>query len=634
MQPAHNGNRHFRTIIFKPNILAPSSRLYHLEPVGIGTPDVESLTSYISRLAGAHLLGLRTLLRYIIGPLIEESRSRKFDADAGRKYVVSSPSLLNGSGSKAENWVSVLEELTLRRDLRSLTALPWGDSISQRRLMRPVKAWCPNCFEHFRQEGVIVYEPLLWSFTAVSVCPSHRRLLEQVCPSCKLRPPIIANDSRPGHCPRCREWLGSEDLTPSDQLPDSAYQINASQNVREWVGIAQNLPSPPSRNDFSLRLRRYINLIAKGRGNAFGRILNMSGREMRKWQSGSRPPNVRDLLKITMGLRMTLTRFLTDLTFAEATLDAEEYLKRLREGSHLKYLDKAEIERALEAAINAGAPPTIREFAYRFGYKSPVQLYLMFPELCRRLTQKCRAAGRYQLIGLTTFTEKDKRKMRRALLNALKRDRTPSLPQIAEGLGVRHIRTLYNCFPELYTRVKAKRAADKETLREDSRLRLKRCSEEWPPPQPEEVAKRFGYKHFNNMSASFPDIGRVILARYRAWLHVLKSELPVELRNLLFQNPPPSLNEVERLYEHSLTTLRKYHPEFCRAIIERRKNYMLQLTSKRREYFKDLVRGIAADIFHQGLRPSANRIWPLVVNQPGMGYVALTEVLRELRQEM
>src|SRR5436305_2454272 len=35
--------------------LIPSrSRLYHLEPIGIGTPYVESLTSYINRLARAH----------------------------------------------------------------------------------------------------------------------------------------------------------------------------------------------------------------------------------------------------------------------------------------------------------------------------------------------------------------------------------------------------------------------------------------------------------------------------------------------------------------------------------------------------------------------------------------------------
>jgi hypothetical protein len=38
------------------------SKLYHLEPIGIGTPLIESLTSYVSRLANAHSVILRTLV--------------------------------------------------------------------------------------------------------------------------------------------------------------------------------------------------------------------------------------------------------------------------------------------------------------------------------------------------------------------------------------------------------------------------------------------------------------------------------------------------------------------------------------------------------------------------------------------
>ena len=38
--------------------LRPRTYLYHLEPLGIGTPLVESLTSYIGRLAAAHAVSL------------------------------------------------------------------------------------------------------------------------------------------------------------------------------------------------------------------------------------------------------------------------------------------------------------------------------------------------------------------------------------------------------------------------------------------------------------------------------------------------------------------------------------------------------------------------------------------------
>jgi hypothetical protein len=35
-------------------VIPPRSRLFHINPVGLGTPLVECLTSYISRVAQAH----------------------------------------------------------------------------------------------------------------------------------------------------------------------------------------------------------------------------------------------------------------------------------------------------------------------------------------------------------------------------------------------------------------------------------------------------------------------------------------------------------------------------------------------------------------------------------------------------
>src|SRR5690349_20961516 len=45
------------------------SYLYSLEPVGIGTADVESLTSYMARLAHAHCVSPAALFGRVIAPL-------------------------------------------------------------------------------------------------------------------------------------------------------------------------------------------------------------------------------------------------------------------------------------------------------------------------------------------------------------------------------------------------------------------------------------------------------------------------------------------------------------------------------------------------------------------------------------
>ncbi len=58
------------------------SRLFQLEPIGIGTPYVESLTSYIVRLAKAHCLLPRTLITKMIAPQLEQTFARcKFLVD-------------------------------------------------------------------------------------------------------------------------------------------------------------------------------------------------------------------------------------------------------------------------------------------------------------------------------------------------------------------------------------------------------------------------------------------------------------------------------------------------------------------------------------------------------------------------
>lgn len=46
----------------------PRSRLYRLEPIGIGTPEVESLSSYLNRLAQAHCVTVTTLIRHELLP--------------------------------------------------------------------------------------------------------------------------------------------------------------------------------------------------------------------------------------------------------------------------------------------------------------------------------------------------------------------------------------------------------------------------------------------------------------------------------------------------------------------------------------------------------------------------------------
>ena len=60
-----------RRMMLRPPLLGPRTRLYHLEPRGLGTPQVESLTGYVMRLAEAHRVTTSRLVTAEVWPLLQ-----------------------------------------------------------------------------------------------------------------------------------------------------------------------------------------------------------------------------------------------------------------------------------------------------------------------------------------------------------------------------------------------------------------------------------------------------------------------------------------------------------------------------------------------------------------------------------
>ncbi|MGL4882401.1 MAG: TniQ family protein, partial [Waterburya sp.] len=199
------------------------SRLYSLEPIEIGTPFTESLSSYLTRLATEHCVTPKKLIMGEIAPVI-----------MGEKYLpemlIKNVSILfgnsdakpaiNGMREMTRSLVDALEQLTLRQDLRYLSCLTWKEVIRERGLFRQNKAWCPQCFEQWRQESKTIYEPLLWSFKDVNYCLQHNCKLCDRCPHCDSFLKAIADFSVLGYCNRCRHWLGKTNYSESSLQQD------------------------------------------------------------------------------------------------------------------------------------------------------------------------------------------------------------------------------------------------------------------------------------------------------------------------------------------------------------------------------------------------------------------------------
>ena len=139
--------------------LPPRSRLYSLAPIGIGSFQVEGVTSYMMRIADAHAVSPGTLIREEICPHLTACPKRLSFAALHS---------LNGSGPCFVQWVEILESLTARNDLRALTLLPWRGVLSGDGVLRRYRAWCPRCYEECRDHESAVY----WN-TAITAESAH-----------------------------------------------------------------------------------------------------------------------------------------------------------------------------------------------------------------------------------------------------------------------------------------------------------------------------------------------------------------------------------------------------------------------------------------------------------------------------
>jgi hypothetical protein len=239
--------------------IPPRSRLYHLEPIGIGTQDTESLSSYLCRLAQEHCV---TSQKLVMGEIAPQMMGQDNELALTKKNVSTlfsnsdAKPAINGMRTKTQSLVQALEELTQRKDLKFLSLLTWKGVINEKGLFRQYRAWCPQCNEQWRQENKVIYEPLLWSFREVDFCPHHNCLLVDKCPHCSSRLPVISNSLQLGFCSRCKGWLGSRGeespVLTTDELEWNQYKIRS---IGDLIAVAPRLEYQPTLKDLTRKLQ-------------------------------------------------------------------------------------------------------------------------------------------------------------------------------------------------------------------------------------------------------------------------------------------------------------------------------------------------------------------------------------------
>jgi AraC-like DNA-binding protein len=371
--------------------IRPRSQFISLEPIGMKTTLMESLTGYISRLAEVHCLNTGTFISKVISPRLEKYYLNQIATRGGNGFYDWAHSL-NGLGNGAKEFVVVLQELTLRNDLTCTTLLDWVEVIPTRGLSRAIKAWCPVCYQEWRDQHSIIYDPLIWSLQEVSICSKHVVRLCTKCPNpqCAQSMPWLNRCSRPGYCSKCGSWLG-QNIKKLQTVEESKknWEMFKCEMLGQLISVSLEQETC-SNNNVSIILKRYVDIFTDGNFAAFSRKLNVPKNTLLSWYSGSVTPSISSLLKVCYCLQITLIQLLTEkahnlpLNQFRAPDIVPKKVKFPRNKESQDFLEKA-----LNNIINQNQlpPPSIANVASRLGYDRRL-LSRRFPEHCKTLSER------------------------------------------------------------------------------------------------------------------------------------------------------------------------------------------------------------------------------------------------------
>lgn len=426
------------------SVSLPKRSIYHhLQPVGINTPVVESLTSYISRLADTHSVSIGALYEYVIIPALN------------KPYLTSPPHLgpasslvgsfrnqiksINGVGKIAWEWSQLLMKMTLRNDLDYLTFLPWAGALSQLKLLRKIQAWCPACYDEMLNGDGVVYQQLIWSLELVQFCVHHRVRLVDQCPYCSSQFSHLTRRLKIGFCPHCYQWLvGKADVLAGkysftdDELVWQEFICN---QIGELLKTTPSKQCPPSKDHISKWLQIIANKIAEGKVHRLATVLDKPSLTVHDWYYGNIKPSLLNLLKICYRMNMQLVDLVTGNGMKERTdFQSREFPAGLFSASprrRNKPFNYSRVKKEMIRYSTLSPPISMHQVAINIGHNRST-LSKKFPELHSIITFRYKV---FVLAGYKKCQEQKEEEIRRACVELDKAGTYLTARNVANFLG-------------------------------------------------------------------------------------------------------------------------------------------------------------------------------------------------------
>lgn len=373
---------------------APSRRsvLFALKPNGVGTDRVESLSSYVTRLARAHSVSPRWLIR-------EELRQRAPNPEEMRWLGHTSRQMsMDGLGKFSQSLVPLLEELTTVPSLEYLTLLPLADLIPRNGpyQLHGQPRWCPDCYLEQIHKGEDISRPLLWSLALYRVCHRHREVLLDACPKCGGHQRFVPVLPDLIHCGRCGEPLT---MAPLERGRMTVMDLWKSRALADLVSHQRVATQATAREHLVAFLDKVIQLEVDGKPYPFGHRIRFILSTTKKWIAAGNTFSLARLLEVGYYANTQPSVMLIDGD--SATLDPGKFRKERAPirvpHSVLGVAERRHLEQDLTRIVNDPADiRSLEAIAKSLGH-GRICLKRWFPDQCRVIVLKAAYGRRIQI---------------------------------------------------------------------------------------------------------------------------------------------------------------------------------------------------------------------------------------------
>jgi hypothetical protein len=269
--------------------------LFSLAPIVAGTAAGESLLSYLVRLARAHSMSPRQLIRTEVLPLADLGGGPacgRFYADQARTMV--------GVGKYACAFVHTLEALAGSNGLARLTMLPWAGVVPAVGfgLVAARVQWCPDCLVSQRQARVDSHFLLAWSLDCYQACPRHCRRLVSTCPWCGRAQHAVPDYPDQHRCTHCRGYLGSRPVDQDVEEAPTERQLLRAMLIENMLDNAGGAEAWATHANLCRRLSALADAWTEGEKLALSLRLGFTKTSVSTWVAKKQCPVFPQLLQL------------------------------------------------------------------------------------------------------------------------------------------------------------------------------------------------------------------------------------------------------------------------------------------------------------------------------------------------